>query len=115
MIDWSQVKQLEQDVGEESFGEVVEMFLDEVEETVDKLRDAPAGDVSNLAADLHFLKGSALNLGFKVFADLCASGEKTASGGNANSVDLSEVVASYDDSKIEFLAEISQHSGYSPG
>ena len=58
MIDWDRLKELRDEVGAEDFDEVVELFLDEVEGVMDRLRDSP--DVDTLEEDLHFLKGSAL-------------------------------------------------------
>ena len=40
MIDWSRVKQLHDEVGEPEFGEVVETFLDEVQEVITRLQSA---------------------------------------------------------------------------
>ncbi len=77
MIDWSQVAQLREEIGAEDFEEVAEMFLAEVEETLAGLE--PAGP--EIGAQLHFLKGSALNLGLAEFADLCARGEVAARAG----------------------------------
>ncbi len=45
----------------DDFAEVVEMFLEEADEVAGRLRGAAPTDVE---AELHFLKGSALNLGF---------------------------------------------------
>ena len=65
MIDWPRVTELREEVGAEDFGEVVEIFLEEVEEVIGKLE---GGDRGQLEQDLHFLKGSALNLGFDEFS-----------------------------------------------
>jgi len=50
MIDWA-----------EDFDEVVELFLEEVDEAIVALRDLT--DLSELEPQCHFLKGSALNIG----------------------------------------------------
>lgn len=68
MIDWSQVKSLRNDVGHGEFDEIVELFLEEVEKIVAKLREAP--NISELENDMHSLKGSALNLGFATFSQM---------------------------------------------
>jgi len=114
MINWEQVKQLEEDIGVEDFGDVVEMFIAEVDEAVDNLRDIQQVPDADLAPALHFLKGSASNLGFTDFADCCASGEKQADAGTGSVVDLGHVVKLYDQSKQSFLENISVHTQYSP-
>ncbi len=103
MIDWPRVTELRDEIGAEDFEEVVEIFLEEVEGVIEKLRD---GDRSALEQDLHFLKGSALNLGFQDFSSTCQDGEHRSSQGDAGAVDLSEVVGLYESSKTAFLAEL---------
>jgi HPt (histidine-containing phosphotransfer) domain-containing protein len=114
MIDWSQIKQLEDDIGAEDFGEVIVIFLEEVEETIDKLRSGDAFPVDEIESTMHFLKGSALNLGFQDFADLCSDGESKAKNGAGTEVALSQVVSLYDASKVEFLANAATHTSYQP-
>ena len=104
MINWKRVNELRDEIGPEDFAEVVELFLEEVEQVIDKLREAP--DFEKLGEDLHFLKGSALNLGFRNFSILCQTGETASSEGTADSVDIGAILASYDESKIEFQAKL---------
>lgn len=107
MILWSRVTELRDEVGAEDFKEVIALFLDEVEEVIDRLRrDA---DRSQLEQDLHFLKGSALNLGFATFSDLCQDGERLAAGGDAASVDVAAIVEGYDQSKAAFFNGLQEH------
>lgn len=103
MIDWAQIKQLEEDVGAEDLAEVVEVFLEEVDEAVDNLRDAPTVPDAELGPIMHFLKGSAYNLGFSDFGDYCSEGEKLANSGGGRAVDLAKVVVLYDQSKQLFI------------
>jgi len=103
MIDWPRVKELREEVGAEDFDEVVELFLEEVEEVIGKLR---GGDRGQLEQDLHFLKGSALNLGFEDFSRLCMDGERQSASGAQDGVDLSEIIQSFESSKAGFLAEL---------
>ena len=102
MIDWGRVQDLRDEIGADAFGEVVELFLDEVDTEIGKLRLPDPGP--DLEALLHFLKGSALNLGFTAFADLCHSGERAAAMGAGASVDLTAVLDCYAHSKSEFVA-----------
>ncbi len=104
MIDWERVADLRAEVGEDDFAEVVELFLEEVEGVIDRLRTDPQAD--QYEADLHFLKGSALNLGFRAFSRLCQIGEKQATSGHAGEVDLAAVLSAYEASKQEFLLNL---------
>jgi len=100
MINWDRVNELRDEVGLEDFREVIEMFLDEVENTMVRMIAVP--NLSTLEDDMHFLKGSALNLGFLQFGDLCQVGETAAKEGLADTVCLDEIFESYAASKTEF-------------
>lgn len=102
LIDWAKVNELCQEVGPEDFDEVVELFLEEVEETLGQT----GGLGRSLEHDLHFLKGSALNLGFLQFSELCKNGESAAAVGNADSVNVEDIRASYTASRAVFLSEL---------
>ena len=106
MIDWKRVADLRDEIGAEDFEEVVPIFLEEVSGVIDALRAGP--DLSRLEEDLHFLKGSALNLGFEAFSTICSAGEKAAAAGMAASVDVTEVLACFDASKTTFEAGLAQ-------
>jgi len=102
VIDWQRVSELRDEVGTEDFEEVVELFLEEVDGVVDRL-----GCLANRATlrdDLHFLKGSAMNLGFSELAVCCAEGERCAAAGNSEAIDLAFIVKTYETSKAAFLA-----------
>lgn len=101
MIDWNRVYELRREIGADDFGEVVELFLDEVEEGIATLREGAPLDT--LESHLHFLKGSALNLGFVRFAEMCQAGESAASQGVADQVNVTDVLDSYEASKAAFL------------
>ncbi|WP_370513080.1 Hpt domain-containing protein [Oceaniovalibus sp. ACAM 378] len=102
MIAWGRITQLRSEIGEDDFSEVVALFLEEVDGVIDRLRIT--SDPATMAADLHFLKGSALNLGFAAFADLCEQGEALAETGRADQVPVADVIRCYDASRTEFLA-----------
>jgi HPt (histidine-containing phosphotransfer) domain-containing protein len=102
MIDWSRVYELRDEIGADSFGEVVDLFLDEVEAEIAILRDG--SPLEALEARLHFLKGSALNLGFQRFSDKCQDGETAAASGAAEQVDIAEILECYEASKTAFIA-----------
>ena len=101
MIDWSRVQELRREIGEEGFAEVVELFLDEVETVIGRLA-AGSGNIS--AEDMHFLKGSALNLGFRELAALCQDGERHCNAGQGAAVDLAPLLRLYRESKAAFEA-----------
>lgn len=101
MIDWARVDELRRDIGDDGFAEVVDLFLDEVEEVVMRLQARP--DPARLEEDLHFLKGCAWNLGFADFGALCQDGERMAAAGLAAQVQLPPVLACYGQSKTAFL------------
>lgn len=113
MIDWKRVDELRREVGNEGFSEVVELFLDEVEQIVLRLRTTP--DPSTYEEDLHFLKGSAWNLGFTDFGALCQDGERKAAHGHISAINVSAVLDCYGASKQSFMSGLDQLSeGRSP-
>lgn len=108
MIDWNRVCELRSEIGAEDFAEVVAMFLEEADEVIARLSNAAGARV--LEGDLHFLKGSALNLGFADFAALCQEGERRASQGDA-SVPTAPVARCYAASKAAFEQGLDQAIG----
>lgn len=76
LVNRDRLAALRGEIGEDGFDEVVDMFLRESEEVVARLGAQSLGGLSE--ADLHFLKGSALTLGFDDLADLCRQSETGA-------------------------------------
>ena len=105
MIDWPRVKQLRDEVGADEFDDVVQIFLDEVQEVIQRLHQDTTRQ--NLEQNLHFLKGSALSLGFGTFSKLCQDGERRAAAGDANDVDIPQILVAFDASRAEFEAGLS--------
>ena len=99
MIDWTRVNELRDEIGADSFDEVAVLFLEEADEAVALLDGAQPAKA--LESALHFLKGSALNLGFSRLAQLCQDGEHLAAGGSTV-VDLATIRSAYDQSKAAF-------------
>jgi HPt (histidine-containing phosphotransfer) domain-containing protein len=93
MIDWKRVEELRTEIGIDGFAEVAEMFLEEAEATVQTLVSGPAPE--EVEGQLHFLKGSALNLGLCELAAICQSGERKAASGQASEVDTAAVATVY--------------------
>lgn len=106
MIDWDHVRKLRDEIGADAFEEVVELFLYEVETEIAKLCTPPG--MRDIEAQLHFIKGSALNLGFADLSELCQKGEAATFGGQANTVNLPELLDCFDRSKAAFLAGLGQ-------
>jgi HPt (histidine-containing phosphotransfer) domain-containing protein len=106
MIDWDRVKDLKSEIGEDSFDEIIELFLEETDEVVARL--TKENGASALEADLHFLKGSALNIGFSEFARLCQEGERSASMGEL-SLDLSRVRLSIQHLRSSLMPILGKH------
>jgi len=104
MIDWDRATELRNEIGAEDFSEVVEMFLEEMEEEIAALRDGAGAD--RLEDKLRFLKGSALNLGFARVAALCQTGESAAAKGQPDRIELEDLCRSYEASKAEFLGRM---------
>lgn len=95
MLNWSRVKELKDDLGEDDFQEITSLFMEEVEE---KLAELSSKTPDAFAADLHFLKGSAANLGFESFRAMCEQMENAP-----NAARLGDLVALYEQSKSTFL------------
>jgi len=104
MIDWDHVNGLRDDVGEDDFDEVVDLFLEEVDEIMKRLPHKQ--DCTDLEADLHALKGCAQGLGFRAFARLCQAGESQCKDGKADSVQVPAIIRCYSDSRRIFLDEL---------
>ncbi len=92
MINWAHLDELKREM-DEAFDEVVAMFLEEAGEVIARLENS--ADPARYQADLHFLKGAALNLGFDRFAELCAEGEAAAAAGHAEEVALPDIIDTY--------------------
>lgn len=101
MIDWHRVTELKTDVLGDDFAEVFLLFLEEVEEVLSRLRENT--DLSKFEEDFHFLKGSAVNVGFTEFGELCQAAEKAASSGEAARIDVESVIAAYEASVSAFM------------
>jgi len=95
MLNWSRVNELKDDLGEEDFQEITSLFLEEVEE---KLAELSCDMPQALADDLHFLKGSAANLGFESFRAMCEQMERAS-----DTAQIGKLTALYKKSKSTFL------------
>ena len=108
MLNWNRIAELQSEIGAETFLEVVEIFLEEVEALIDPYRSGKQPE--NIAAEMHFLCGSAMNLGFDDFGNLCREVEHAVISNTQAPVDLSLICESYDASKIEFKSWLEKAS-----
>lgn len=104
MIDWNRVAELRSEIGADGFAEVLDLFLDEVEGVVMRLGQRP----EKLEEELHFLKGSAWNLGFAAFGAICQDGERKCAARQQDLVDVGAVIDCYGRSKVQFMARVAE-------
>ncbi len=106
MIDWSRVAELQDEIGGDSFTEVVDIFLTETGASVARLLEC--SDRAYLAEELHLLKGGVLTIGFVDVAQLCQQGEAMVQNGMAAQVDVAAIGRAYDLACDAFLAQLPQ-------
>lgn len=87
------MKELYDEIGEESFGDVVDLFVEEVAEGVSKL--SAADSARQRVQAFHFLKGAALNLGLTEMANICAIGEQRDGAGQDTKDLVAQVTATF--------------------
>ncbi len=112
MISWTRVNELREEIGEEDFAEVADMFMEEVEAVIVRLKAGPA--LETLEEELHSLKGSALNLGFERLSNLCQIGEQQAAAGETGAIALGEIYETYEQSKRAFSQQQARASPITP-
>lgn len=100
LVNHERICALRSEVGDDGFGEVVSLFLEESDEVFARLIGRSAADVS---ADVHFLRGSALTLGLDDLAEWCARHEQRP----LQPQDFAELADLYRRSRDTFQAEIS--------
>ncbi len=105
MIDWGRVRELRDEIGADDFDEVIALFLEEADKVIACI--APGLAARALEADLHFLKGAALNLGLADFAALCQEGERRAASGDEG-VNVDSLCEAYQTSKAALGAGLAQ-------
>jgi HPt (histidine-containing phosphotransfer) domain-containing protein len=88
MIDRERLAELRHEVGADDLEEVVALFCEEVEETLDRIHRHPS---ASLGDDLHFLKGSALNIGMSEVGQLCLEAEKAWSKDASTPPDIAPI------------------------
>ncbi|MEH6674258.1 Hpt domain-containing protein [Sulfitobacter sp.] len=108
MIDWEQISVLKEAVGPSAFEEIIVVFFLEVEEAKSKLRDSRA--TKTIRDTLHFVKGSALSLGFIEFSEHCLRAEKELALGKSMQPLIEDLFTIYEKSKLQFLTSCGSKS-----
>lgn len=100
MIDWTRVAELQDDLGVEDFEEITVLFMEEVDGCLDQLAKDSGG---SFAEQLHFLKGSAANLGFRAMQQICEQLEASR-----DESEIPRLIEAYGTSKQVFVAGIAE-------
>jgi HPt (histidine-containing phosphotransfer) domain-containing protein len=98
MVNWDRLSELREEVGEDDLAEVITLFCEEVEEVLALLDAASPADLPN---HLHFLKGSALNIGFEAVSTRCQNEEARLKQNPNAAVDTAGIRTDYAASKAE--------------
>ena len=101
MIDWARINELKAEVGEDAVTEVVEIFFEEVDDAMEALGSAATPDA--LADALHFLKGSAQNVGMTDVSDACAAQEGEVRAGIRTTADMSAIRSALDTARTDLM------------
>tara|TARA_R110000796_G_scaffold27713_2_gene76267 strand:+ start:4747 stop:5079 length:333 start_codon:yes stop_codon:yes gene_type:complete len=104
VIDWAYVNGLCNDIGRDSFDEIIQVFFEEVEDTLKHLENLP--NQIDITEELHFLQGSALNLGFVGFSAECRKRHEILPDNLDELRHTANLLATYKASKIKFLSAI---------
>jgi HPt (histidine-containing phosphotransfer) domain-containing protein len=102
MVNWDRISELRDEIGAEDYAEVVGLFFAEVDTAIARL--SLPGTLKERESDLHFLKGSALNLGFDALGGLCAESEQRAAEGILEEAEVVSVIEAYHASRTAFEA-----------
>lgn len=101
MIDWTRLNGLRSDMGAEDFADVAFLFVAEITEHLNRLTADPARAT---AADFHFLRGSAANMGFVAMVGDCHRAEAACLSGTAP--DIASVVDCFTQSLCAIARDI---------
>lgn len=100
MINTARIQELKDEVGEDDLIEVIELFCEEVEDVLGILDTTARADVP---AQLHFLKGSALNIGLDGVSDLCRTEEIRLKSDPKANADIDAIRTAYATAKNALL------------
>ena len=100
MLNAARIAELKREVGEDDFSEVVSLFCEEME---DALTELGAARQDTVRERLHFLKGSAFNIGLDAMGRLCAREEVRLTADQTATPDVAAIRAAYAAAKSELL------------
>lgn len=98
-VDWDRMNELRNDIGEEDFADVAILFVAELRDSLGAL-----GPETATAADFHFLRGSAANLGFVAMVDACTRAELAC--GEGRLPDVAAVRRAFEDAMREVAPRV---------
>ncbi len=101
MINMARINELRQEVGEDDLAEVISIFCEEMDEAMESLDTIAPQDVPG---QLHFLKGSALNIGLDSVSELCRANEQRVAEDVAYRPDTAAIRLAYEQSKAALAA-----------
>lgn len=103
MVDWNRVESLRDEIGEEDFLAILSVFLEKTDSVMATINTKmPAAE---MVRTLHFLKGSAVNIGLASFAKACQQAEReVVRSGAASSLEALRKI--YYDTRAELLRDL---------
>lgn len=94
MLDLSRIEELRADFGSDDLTEVLMVFCAEIDDALNTLADAP---LETRLSQLHFIKGSAMNVGLEVLGHLCSAEEiRLAAASPGTPPDVDTIRQAYD-------------------
>lgn len=104
MLDKARLSELREEVGDSDIAEIVGLFCEEVEETLERLIGAARPPTPD---DFHFLKGSALNVGMIQLGALCRSAETALRKDPGATPDIATITVAFRNARAALVAEMS--------
>lgn len=98
MVNWDRITELQEEVGEDDLAEVLVLFCEEVEEALGALATT---DAAKLKGHLHFLKGSAMNIGLDQVSTLCREAEQSLTSDPNAIVSVDTIRSAYQSARTE--------------
>ncbi|MBJ2149587.1 Hpt domain-containing protein [Paracoccus sp. IB05] len=108
LIDMTRLEELMDEIGCEDLSSITDLFLDETDAVITRV--ISSGNGPQMAEDLHFLKGCALNLGLRALAGICHDAERCNACGQTSPLNPVIFLAVYDASKLALLAALDEEA-----
>ncbi len=82
------LKELSGDGDDSFFKEIIGLYEEQAQELIDEIKfHAEAGNAEELGKTAHTLKGASLNIGARLFADVCKNIELAGKNNEINGID----------------------------